>query len=177
MSVFDIVTGIILLFFFLKGLKNGFIIELASLSALILGIIIAVMFSEMFASWISGYFTSRFVSVLSFFLIFIGVVILVHLFAKLLDNLIKAIALGWFNRLAGAAFGLVKSAFLVSAIILAMEAFGWGDKLFTDKTRTESYLFNPLHEFAPATLNLFNINFEHLLPTIDYRNVTPDVIT
>lgn len=177
MTVFDIVTGIILLLFLIKGLKNGFVIELASLVALVLGIILAVKFSDVTAGWLSGFVTSRFVSVLSYILIFVGVVILVHLFAQMIDKLMKAIALGWLNRLMGAFFGIIKAAFFISAVMLALQAFGYSDRAFSEKTRSESLLFKPLKEFAPATLRLLEIQFKHLIPDEHLPESPPPVMT
>jgi membrane protein required for colicin V production len=117
MALFDIIAGIFLLLLFLKGLKNGFVIELASLAALVLGIIGAVMFSEVTARWLSGFMESKYLSVVAFVMVFIAVVIAVHILAHAIDKLMKAIALGWFNRLAGALFGLVKAAFLSTLTI------------------------------------------------------------
>ena len=167
MVLFDIITGIILLLFFLKGLKNGFVIELASLAALILGIIAAVMFSGIAAEWMAGFIRSKYISILAFVAVFVGVVILVHLIARLVNRLMKAVALGWINRLAGALFGALKGAFLLSAFILLLESFGMGAFLFSPETKQQSFLYEPLHKFAPATMNLLNINIEHLIPAAE----------
>ncbi|WP_162198182.1 CvpA family protein [Geofilum rubicundum] len=175
--LFDIIAGIFLLLFFLKGLKNGFVIELASLAALVLGIIGAVMFAEVTARWLSGFMESKHLSVVAFVMVFIAVVIAVHILAHAIDKLMKAIALGWINRLAGALFGLVKAAFLLSAVILLLESFGLGQKIFSPQTRHDSWLFEPLHRFAPATMNLFHINFDHLVPVWEEEKVPPPVIT
>jgi len=177
MLLFDIIAGVFLLLFLLKGLKNGFVIELASLAALVFGIIAAVKFSAVTAIWLSGFMESRYLSVLAFVVVFIVVVIAVHIIAHTIDKLMKAIALGWVNRLIGALFGLLKAAFLVSALILLLDSFGLGQKIFSSQTRQDSFLFEPLHKFAPATMKFLNVSFEHLVPAIDDNRVPPVVIT
>ncbi len=164
MGTFDIVTGIIILLFLLKGLKNGFIIELASLAALAAGLLAAVLFSDMVGKWLNDYITTRFMPVLAFVVVFIGVVIVVHLIARAIDRLVKAIALGWLNRLAGAAFGALKAALLISIVLLLLDAFGLSQRWFTPELKNSSYLYTPLEKLAPATLDFINIKVDHLLP-------------
>jgi len=176
MGTFDIIVGIVLIFFFLKGLKNGFIIELASIVALVLGIIAAVLFSEVVSQWLSEYITTRFISILSFFIVLIAVVIGVNLLAKMLDHLVKAIALGWLNRLIGALFGMLKAALIISVLLLLLDVFGLSQKWFNSEMKNSSYLFIPLEKLAPATLELINVKIDHLLPKLE--NFPPvDTIT
>lgn len=167
MGTFDIIVGILLIFFFLKGLKNGFIIELASVVALVLGIVAAVLFSDVVGQWLSEFITTRFISILSFFIVLIAVMIAVHLLAKLLDRLVKAVALGWLNRLVGALFGMFKAALVVSVLLLLLNVFGLSEKWFTPEMKNDSYLFSPLEELAPKTLELINVKIDHLLPKFD----------
>lgn len=167
MGTFDIIVGIVLIFFFLKGLKNGFIIELASVVALVLGIIAAVLFSEVVSQWLSAYITTRFISILSFFIVLIAVVVAVNLLAKMMDHLIKAIALGWLNRVIGALFGMLKAALIISVLLLLLDVFGLSQKWFTPEMKNSSYLYIPLEKLAPATLELINVKIDHLLPKLE----------
>ncbi|ASB49179.1 CvpA family protein [Alkalitalea saponilacus] len=173
MHIFDIIALIIILFFLFKGLKNGFIIELASLAALFLGIILAVMFSEVTATWLSDYITSRYVSILAFILVFTATVLGVHLVAKMIDKLVSAIALGWLNRLTGAAFGVVKAAILISIGILLFEATGLSEKYMTAENRENSLLYSHLQKAAPHALHLINLSVDHLLPRLEELPVMP----
>ena len=49
MNVFDIIVSLALGFGFFKGFKKGFVVEIASLSALFFGILGAVKFSNFVA--------------------------------------------------------------------------------------------------------------------------------
>jgi membrane protein required for colicin V production len=64
----------------------------------------------------------------------------------------------------GGSFAVLKGAFFLSAMIILIHSTGFGDQLFTEKTQEESILYKPLRKFAPATLSLFNINLNHLVP-------------
>ncbi len=163
MNYFDIVAGILLLLAAIKGFKNGFVIELASLAALVLGIVGAIRFSGLTSQYLSRFFHSEYLSLVAFFVTFVVVVIVVHLIARLVDKLVKAVALGWFNRLLGLAFGVVKAGLIVSVLLLALDVFGLEQALIPPQTQKESYLFPPLKEAAPRTLELFKTDMNELL--------------
>src|SRR5690606_32800273 len=61
-------------------------------------------------------------------------------------------------------FAVLKGAFFLSAMILVIHSTGLGARLFTEKIQDESILYKPLRKFATATLSLFNINLNHLVP-------------
>jgi hypothetical protein len=42
-----------------------------------------------------------------------------------------------------------------------------GAFLFSLETKQQSFLYEPLHKFAPATMDLLNINIEHLIPAVE----------
>lgn len=163
METFDFVSGAILLFFLFKGLKNGFIIELASTVAIVLGIILATTFSGVVADWLSEYITTQFITVIAFVIVVIATIIGVKIIAKLLDKFIRAIALGGLNRIAGAIFGTLKAAFILSAILLLINMFGFADDWFSDEMKENSLLYNKIENLAPKTLEIFNIDQKHLV--------------
>ncbi|MFW6226764.1 MAG: CvpA family protein, partial [Bacteroidota bacterium] len=116
MNYIDIILATILLYAAYRGFSKGFVIQIATLIALLLGIIGAIRFSHFVASVLIEKLelTGKSLPVVSFALTFIGIVILVHLIARLTDTLIKAIALGFINRLAGAVFTIAKFGLIMS---------------------------------------------------------------
>ncbi len=167
MHFFDVIALIIIILFALKGLKNGLIIELSSLIALLLGIIVAIKFSNVAAAWLSENLTSQYVSVIAFILVFVFTVIVVHIVARIADKLMKAIALGWLNRLAGAVFGILKAAFLISILLILTDAFGLEGKINPTDKEHQSWLYDPIKKFAPSVLHTLNVKSEYLLPRIE----------
>jgi len=155
MSYFDIIVGILLILAALKGLKNGFVKELAGLAALLLGIIIAVQFSDVMANFLSGFFYSGHMGIIAFLLTFIVVVVVVHLLANLLHTLINAVALGVFNRLLGLVFGFIKAGFLISIILLGLEVFGLEESIVTPREQQRSKLYPSVKNAAPIIFDLF----------------------
>lgn len=165
MNYFDLFVLIIFAFAIIKGLQKGFVIELASLVGLILGIVGAIYLSGTTAEWLSAFITSKYISIIAFLLIMVGIIILVFLLAKMVETMVKALALGWLNRIMGAFFALVKSAFSISLLIFIIEFSGYGLKVIPPDTRDTSYTFKSLEWFAPATFTMLQLNYEHLLPS------------
>ncbi|MEA3444472.1 MAG: CvpA family protein [Bacteroidota bacterium] len=155
----DIVLAIPLLWFCYKGFKNGLIIEAASLLALVLGVYGAYHFSGFTAEFLIENMgvESEYISLISFAVTFILIVIAVHFLAKLIDKLVKAVALGFVNRLFGLVFGVAKFAFIISILLSLINRFDTQEKLITPELKQESYLYEPLSKFAPLIFPYLNL--------------------
>ncbi len=149
MNYFDIVVGLILAFALFKGFKNGLIIELASLVALVLGLLGAIKFSDITASYLSEYINSSHIGLIAFIVTFILIVIGVHLVAKVVDKMVSAIALGPVNRILGAVFSLLKYAFIISVLVAVINGFDRDSKLLSEDMKSKSYLYEPVSSIAP----------------------------
>ncbi|WP_430814056.1 CvpA family protein [Carboxylicivirga sp. RSCT41] len=150
MNYFDIVAGIILILAIIKGFKNGLIIELASLAALVLGLFGAIRFSSITESFLIEYIDSSYIGIAAFIITFILIVIGVHLIAKVVDKLASAIALGMVNRVLGAIFSLLKYAFIISVVIAILGSFEKTYSLIPEEQRESSHLYEPLQSIAPS---------------------------
>nr|WP_321406430.1 CvpA family protein [uncultured Carboxylicivirga sp.] len=158
MNYFDIVIGLILAFALFKGFKNGLIIELASLAALVLGLLGAIEFSSFTADYLSQHINSNHLGLISFIVTFILIVIGVHLIAKVVDKLVSAIALGPVNRILGAIFSLLKYAFILSVLIAVINGFDKDSKLLSQEMKAESYLYKPVASIAPMVFPYLNFD-------------------
>ncbi len=149
MNYFDIVVGIILIVALIKGYRNGLIIELASLAALVLGVLGAIKFSGLTEQWLTEYVSGNYVGIIAFIITFAAIVIGVHLLAKAIEKFVEAVALGFINRLFGAIFSVTKYAFILSILMAIFASFDRTFNLIPEETRASSYLYKPLSEFAP----------------------------
>jgi len=154
MNFIDIILGIPLLWGLYKGLNKGLFASLASLIALIAGIYIAVHFSH-----IVGGYLERFVDwpvgtmkLLAFAVTFLLVVIAVSLTGKILTKFADYAALGVINKILGAAFGVLKFAFIASVIILFVDAINQKITFIQQDTLDSSLLYTPVKKFAPTLL-------------------------
>jgi len=132
----------------LQGFSRGFIVELASLVALIAGIWVATRFSSRVATAI-GLDPAK--EILAFVVTFLLVLLAVHLLARFLTTLLNAAELGLPNKLAGILFGLLRSAFTLSIALNLLLGYSKGD--MPPKQIQEGSIFcAPLKSFAPLII-------------------------
>ena len=158
MNYLDIIMGGLILFGAVKGFFKGFIIEFASIVALIAGILGALLFASTVGDLLSTCF--KFDTIpptgIIFALIFIVIIISINLLAKLLTKVIKMAALGLVNRIVGSLLGGLKFAIVLSALLLLLDQFSFLFQYFDTTILEESILYKPIK-------NLGEIIFEWLL--------------
>lgn len=146
MNYIDIAIGGFILFGSIKGLFKGFIIEVAGLIALILGIAGALLFSPIAEEFITSVFSLESVppAGVVFAIVFIGIIIAINLLARMLTKIIKMAALSTINRLFGALFGGLKFALIMSAVLLLVDQFSFLFAYFDVQVIEDSYLYAPI---------------------------------
>ncbi|PIP55291.1 MAG: hypothetical protein COX07_00720 [Bacteroidetes bacterium CG23_combo_of_CG06-09_8_20_14_all_32_9] len=165
MNFIDIVLVIPILWFGYKGFTKGFIIEIASLAALILGLYGGIYLSDFVCGYISKWFEikSDYAALISFSVIFLLVVIVVFIVAKGIDKLVKFAALGLLNRLAGAIIGAAKTIIIISVILLLINKYDKNKVFLKDNTRNKSLLYNPLSEMVIKNYPLVSNALENVI--------------
>jgi membrane protein required for colicin V production len=127
MNYFDIALLILASVLILIGVMKGLVRLLIGLAALIAAFAVAARFHQpLAASMDSVEIHDGALMLLSYFLLFIGVMLLGGLTAYLLRKLMKAAMLGWADRLGGAAVGPALATLLAVLIILPMVAYSPG---------------------------------------------------
>lgn len=118
MNAADIIILVLLLFFAIKGLISGFIKEIAGSVAILLGIYLAVNFSTWLAEFIleKGWFEPQYLEIICFVIIFLGVLLLVLVFSKLLNRFASAIQIQWLNKIAGLLAGGLKGLLILGGL-------------------------------------------------------------
>ena len=161
-NYFDFIIAIFLLWSAYRGITKGFLIMAASLAALVLGVWGAIRFSHLTAALMISYFSmeTKYLALISFALTFTIIVILVHLLSRALDKLVKAVALGLVNRLAGLLFGMLKTAFLISIILVILNGIDSRVPFIPKEHKENSLLYQPLSRLAPGIFPF--LNFEEI---------------
>ena len=174
MNYIDIVIAVPLLWGLYKGFSKGLVKSLATLVALVIGIIGAIKFSGITSVILANNLnlSVKYLPLISFAVTFIGIIILVHLLARIVDKLMKAIALGGINRIAGAIFGLIKYAFIVSIILIGLNYIDNRISFLPKDKITNSVLYKPLSLFAPAIIPY--IDLEKLKSNVENQVNTTD---
>lgn len=152
MNYIDIIILILLLLSAISGFKKGLVSELASLAALILGIWGAFEFSDITAEFLIENFNWhwRYLNVVSFVLTFIVIVILVHIVGSVVNKIVETALLGFLNRLAGIVFGVLKTALILSVILVVFDRIDRDVNIIPEDKKAESRLYQPLRNFVPA---------------------------
>ncbi len=155
MNYFDIGAGIIILWSAWKGFSSGFIVSVLSLAGLIAGVYVALYFSGFARDLLADNFNlnGMYLKTAAFAVTFLGVVIAIHLVARVLEKVLTAAALGPANKMAGAAFGIFKGALIVSVILMVINTFsspGW----MNDEVYQDSVICMPSSRVAPWFISL-----------------------
>ena len=147
----DIIIVIPIIWGMFRGFKRGLIIELCTLMALVLGVYGAASFGDMAGQYLESEFNTdpRISLVLAFSIVFIIIVVAVFLFGKVLEGLIKMVALGIVNKLFGLLFGGLKFAIIVSSLLFMMNGFPLSEKLIPRQWKSDSLIYHPVASIAP----------------------------
>lgn len=152
MNYIDLVLAIFLIIAAFQGFRNGFIVELASLAALVLGIWGAIKFSDFTAAYIEKNlnFHSEHITTIAFVVTFVLIVIVVHILGKALDKIVKAVFLGFLNRLAGIVFGILKTAVILSIFLILFDSVDENVHILPAKQKEQSKLYSPMKQLVPT---------------------------
>lgn len=152
MNWIDAVIIIVLVISMITGFTNGFVKEVASLAALILGIWGAIRFSSFTAAKLYDYFdmTGQYVGIIAFIITFMIIVVCIHFIGIVADRIITSISLGFLNRLLGVAFGLLKSILIMSVVFVVLNVVDSKRPFLPRETIEKSMFYNPISDIAPA---------------------------
>lgn len=108
----------------LLAAAQGFFFEVISLAGVVLGYLLAAWGYRRLAPWFLDYVKSTpFADLAGFLTIFLSVVILAGVIARVARWIIHEAGLRWVDRALGAAFGFLRGTLIVTAAILAITAF------------------------------------------------------
>jgi membrane protein required for colicin V production len=133
-----------------KGFQKGFLFEVAIFFALVAACYCGFRFSGFAAGYLQKKFeiSSGTLPFISFLTVFIVVVAGVIAFAKILELLLKAVALNLFNKIAGACLGLAKWALIISLAFYFIVPFDNKYRLISEKAKEGSFLYKPITGFS-----------------------------
>lgn len=168
--IFDLIFLTIFVWAAYRGFTNGFIIQLATFAALVLGIFGAIKFtgylSEILTDKISV--NPDYIPIITFAAIFIVIVIIVHLLARVLEKVVDMVALGFVNKLFGAIFSMLKFALIISGILVILNKANDRYSFLPEEKIEQSKSYKPLSRFAPLIFPY--LNFEKPLDFIEDLN-------
>lgn len=158
MNFLDIIIAVIILLFALKGLRKGIIIEVVTLIAFVVGIYGAMHFSDFTAEHMVEYIevNPKYLNTVAFILTFILLVILVNLIGRAVSKLVKAMNLGFFDKLGGFLFGAAKGVLLCSVLLMVLINLQWAGFL-KEEVKKESMLYPYVEMTVPYLYQGFDL--------------------
>ena len=158
MNYLDIIIAVILFLFGFKGLRKGLIIEVVTLLAFGVGIYGAMHFSDFTAKHLVDFVevNPKYLDTIAFILTFVLLVIAVNLIGRVVSNAVKAMNLGFFDRLGGFVFGVAKGVLLCSVLVLVLnnlQVFG----LIKEEVKEKSYLYPYVEQTVPYLYQGFDL--------------------
>ena len=119
MTAFDYAIIGVLILSVAISIWRGLVREVMSLLSWLVALWLAARFSVVFSDWLPAAMTNpslRYVT--AFAVLFLGTVIVLELFGVLLAKLLRAVGLGFVDRMLGAVFGLARGALLAWILTL-----------------------------------------------------------
>lgn len=152
MSVVDIVLGSLLLFGTVRGLMKGLFVEVASLTALVVGVYGAIHFSGYASQFLDPHVSwkEETLQIVSFAITFVVIVMAIGLAGKALTKLADFAALGLLNKFLGAIFGLLKIGLILSIVLLIVDKVNTKVPFLSPKDLEKSTLYVPVKALAPS---------------------------
>lgn len=162
----DLLVLVPLAFAAWRGFQKGLIMAIATLVALVAGLYAGFHGSEVVADALHKQFnwSASTVQIVSFVLAFIGVVVAIHLLARLIEKAVKMAALSPVNKSAGLVFNVLKASLIMSMAFYALDGMfgrrGW----LPDDVAKEAIVF-PVLEDAVTWL-VPDMNHDSVLETL-----------
>jgi|SRR5690348_2481365 membrane protein required for colicin V production len=124
MNVADWLILAAIVFSVLIAASQGFFYEVISLAGTVVGYLIASWQYPRVAYWIAPHVTSEWIAnIFGFLIIFVAVIVVAGVIAKLARWAMRKAGLTWFDRALGAMFGLLRGSLMVSIVLMVMTAF------------------------------------------------------
>jgi len=135
-----------------KGFRKGFIIQCFVMLALVFAIWGGFAFTGKLEPFMQKHFqiSDAVCYIVSFIIVFLLILILAYTSGYLVTKVIDAMTLGMVNRLAGAAFGMLANALILSVLIMLFDRMNEKKHFIEPETLEKTYLYKPIGKTAPA---------------------------
>lgn len=150
MPILDIILLLSFVPAIVSGISKGFIKQAVDLVAILLAAWAAFHFSPALGAWLGRYFTLEpgVLTVIGFVLIVLAASILFNLVCALLTSTLKALSLGFFNRLLGLALAILKTALILGLLILLFETLNASLHLVKPETTENATVYQAIKDAA-----------------------------
>ena len=147
----DLFSALVTLFAVFKGWRSGFVIGVFSFISIVVGMAAALKLSSLAAHHLSSATSipPRLLPFVAFIFVFIVVVLLVRLGAKIIESMIELAMLGWANRVGGVLLYLLMYFFAFSIVLFYAVKLG----LLKSQMLQASNTYPLLEPLAPRVIS------------------------
>ena len=133
--------------------------ELTSVLAIIGGVLAGKFFAPKFAAMLlsSLNLPERAALFIAYAVLFIGVALLCKMLAKAFTRFLRKVDLNWLNRLAGALFGVVVWALIMSLVLNLISFVEPYYPIIKPEAKQQSRLYQPTHDLASIAKSQLDI--------------------
>ena len=158
MSGIDIVLGVLILLGAYHGYKAGFLLELFSLIAIVLGVLAGFKFMGWAMVMIGEkvHVNKNILPYVAFAFVFIAVVIVVNLLGKLVKTSVDRTFLGPVDEVGGALVGLIRTTFVFSIALWIVDSLKLS---FVSQWTENSWLYPLVAGIAPKVTDWISAVF------------------
>ena len=150
MAILDIILLLCFVPAIVSGISKGFVKQVVDLAAILLAAWAAFHFSTVMGEWLCQYITleKSILNVISFILIIIVTAVVLNLVGALITKALKAVSLGFVNRLLGLVFAILKVAVILGLVILLFETLNSTLHIVKPEATADAVVYNALKEAA-----------------------------
>lgn len=146
MSVFDIVIGILLLYAAYKGFREGMVVQIFGILAIVIGIYLAYRYGNYVGELLR--INENISKVIGFVIIMLGVIICAALLGKAVSGLFRFVGLRILDQIGGVLLSVAKTAIIVSVLIVVFEALNKQTHWASKEKLERSVLYVPLRDVS-----------------------------
>ncbi len=150
MNLIDILILVPIAIAVYRGFKRGFIIELFTLLAILVGIYVGIHFSDFTANWLKETFewNSPYLPVVAFTITFLAVGAMVYFAGKMIEQAAKVTSLTPANKFFGIVFAILKMMYFISVFLVLMESYDDKGHFIPQTMKEESLLYTPVSKVS-----------------------------
>lgn len=150
MAILDIILLLCFVPAIVSGISKGFVKQVVDLAAILIAAWAAFHFSTVMGEWLSQYITleKSILNVISFILIIIVTAVVLNLVGALVTKALKAVSLGFVNRLLGLVFAILKVAVILGLVILLFETLNSTLHIVKPEATADAVVYNALKDAA-----------------------------
>jgi len=149
--IIDLIFAVLIVLALIHGYRRGLIVAVFSFIAIIVGLAAAIKLSTVVAKHLGHAvkISDRWLPVISFIVVFIVVIILIRLGAKIIQRVTETVMLGWVNRLGG----IILYAAIYTTVFSILLFYAGQTKLIRSETIQASVTYPFIQPWGPKAID------------------------